>query len=107
MKHRLKETRPREIMPGFTAKFVHSETMTLAHWEIKAGSQLPRHSHHHEQVVNLLEGEFQLTVAGETHTLQPGDVFVLHSNVEHSGYALSDCRVLDVFQPVREDYLPE
>jgi quercetin dioxygenase-like cupin family protein len=94
----------KEIVPGYHAKMVHSDNMTLAYWRIEAGSALPQHSHVHEQVTNLLEGEFELVVAGETMALTPGKVVVIGSNVPHSGKAITDCRILDVFQPVREDY---
>ncbi len=95
----------REIVPGYSAQFIHSQTMTVAYWDIKAGSRLPVHSHIHEQVVNMLAGEFELTVDGNPLRLVAGDVVVLKSQVKHAGYAITDCRILDVFQPVREDYL--
>jgi quercetin dioxygenase-like cupin family protein len=50
------------------------------------------------------EGEFELTVDGETEVLRPGVVAVIPSDAEHSGRALTDCRVIDIFHPVREDY---
>ncbi len=75
----------KEIMPGFFGKFYHSENTTCAHWEIKADSALPEHSHPHEQVVNMIEGKFELTVDGEPHLLSEGDVFVIPSDVPHSG----------------------
>ncbi|MCP4345316.1 MAG: cupin domain-containing protein [Desulfobacterales bacterium] len=94
----------KEIVPGFNARFAHSESMTFAYWNIKADACLPGHSHHHEQVVNMLEGEFELTVDGEKKVLRPGDVVVIPSNATHSGKSVTDCRILDVFCPVREDY---
>ena len=59
----LNEIEPRELVPGFKARFVHSKNMTLAFWEVAAGSSLPVHSHPHEQVVNMLEGELKFRVA--------------------------------------------
>jgi quercetin dioxygenase-like cupin family protein len=94
----------REIGEGFQARFVHSSNLTLAYWEIEPGASLPSHRHIHEQVVNVLEGEFELTLSGETLRLSPGSVVIIPSNVEHSGQAISACRILDVFYPVREDY---
>ena len=94
----------KEIMPGFFGKMIHTETMTLAYWDIKENSSLPEHHHVHHQVVNMLEGEFELTVDGVPHRLKPGDVLVLESNVPHSGRAITDCKILDVFEPVRTDY---
>lgn len=94
----------RELVPGFRVHMVHSETMTFAHWDIVAGSELPEHSHPHEQVCNVLAGEFELTIDGETQIVKPGRVAVIPSNAIHSGVARTDCKVLDVFCPVREDY---
>lgn len=95
---------PREIVPGFLGRMIHTDSMTLAYWTIEGGSKLPTHHHVHEQVVNVLKGEFELTLDGVAHHLKPGDVLVIESNVPHSGRALSDCRILDVFQPARDDY---
>lgn len=94
----------REIVTGFNGKFIHSENMTLAYWDIEEAASLPEHSHPHEQVVNMLEGEFEITVGGNPLSLKPGDVVVIPGNVPHFGRAITKCRILDVFQPVREDY---
>ena len=95
-----------ELIPGFSVRFVHSEKMTLAYWDIKAGSVLPEHSDPHEQVAaQVISGEFELSLEGETRVMRPGDVAVIPSNAIHSGKAITDCQLLDVFSPVREDYL--
>ena len=94
----------REQFPGFKVHFVHSANMTFAHWTIEAGAALPEHSHPHEQVVNMIEGEFELTIAGETRRLKPGHVAIIPSHAIHSGKAISDCRIIDAFYPIREDY---
>jgi quercetin dioxygenase-like cupin family protein len=95
---------PRAIIPGFHGRFVHSATMTFVLWTIDAGARLPEHRHMHEQVVHQLEGEFELTVEGEAVRSKPGMVTAIPPNALHSGRALTDCRILDVFYPVREDY---
>ena len=100
----LNQSRPREIFPGFKAHFVHSANMTFAHWTIKAGATLPEHAHVHEQVVNMIEGVFELTIAGETRKLVQGSVAIIPSHALHSGTAITDCRIIDVFYPIREDY---
>lgn len=100
----LTEIAPREIVPGYRAQFVHGEGLTLAYWEVDPGAALPEHSHPQEQIANVLEGEFELTVDGESRVLVPGQVAVIPGNVPHSGRALTACRLLDAFQPAREDY---
>ncbi len=95
----------RELVPGYRVRFVHSQSMTLAFWSVDAGAALPAHSHPHEQVAQVLEGRFELEVDGELLCLGPGQVVVIPGGVPHAGRALTDCRLLDVFHPVREDYL--
>lgn len=94
----------REIVPGYRAKFVHSGNMTLAYWEADQGASLPEHSHPHEQITNVLEGRFELTIAEETRILEPGMAAVIPGGVIHGGKALTSCRILDAFHPTREDY---
>jgi quercetin dioxygenase-like cupin family protein len=100
----LDELSTKEPIPGCFAKFVHSEQMTLASWEIGANTLFPEHSHPHEQIMLVVEGEFELTVGAESKVVRPGVVAVIPSGVSHSGRALTDCRVIDAFHPVREDY---
>ncbi len=94
----------REPVPGYHVRFVHADTMTMAYWTIEAGAEIPEHAHPHEQVATITEGEFELTIDGETKHLGPNDVAVIPSDVPHSGRAITDCRMIDAFHPVREDY---
>lgn len=100
----LETLKQREQMPGFVGRFVHSENMTLVHWEIPPGTPLPEHSHPQEQLIIFVDGQFELTIDGETALLGPQSVAVIPSNAVHSGKALTKCRIIDVFSPVREDY---
>lgn len=93
----------RELFPGYRGRLVHSETMTLAYWDVDAGAPAPEHSHPHEQILNLIEGEFELTVRGETESLKAGAVVVIPPDAPHSGRAVTACRIIDAFHPVRED----
>jgi len=104
MTYDLLQIEPRELIKGFRGRFVHTEKSTLVFWEIEAGAELPLHAHFHEQTTYVMEGRFELTVAGETQVYEPGLVAVIPSNVEHSGRALTPCKILDVFCPVREEY---
>jgi quercetin dioxygenase-like cupin family protein len=92
------------IIHGFNVQFVHTDNLTFAFWAIEEGAILPEHSHPHEQVANVLEGRFELTIEGVSSILTPGSIGIIPANARHSGRALSPCRVLDVFYPIREDY---
>lgn len=94
----------KEVVPGFQARFVHTSSMTLAYWDVKKGSSIPLHKHIHEQVMQVYEGEFEFTLNGETKVYTRGMVAVIPSMMEHGGTALTDCKLFDVFSPVREDY---
>jgi len=100
----LSSIKPIEMIKGYHASFIHTAQMTLNFLDIEAGAVVPEHSHPHEQVSIVTEGEFELTVDGEPMRIGPGKVVVIPSNVRHSGLAITDCKLLDVFTPVREDY---
>lgn len=94
----------KEIMPGYHGRMVHADKMSIAFWEVEKDAKVPEHSHIHEQIMHVLEGEFEFTLNGETKIYKPGDLVVIPSQVPHGGKALTPCRLLDVFSPVREEY---
>lgn len=94
-----------QLIEGYTAQFIHTASATYSHVTVAAGAHLPLHQHIHEQVSYVISGEFELTVDGVAHRLVAGQVFVIPSNTPHSGLAITDCFLLDVFTPRREDYV--
>jgi quercetin dioxygenase-like cupin family protein len=101
---KISEIPKKEVIKGFEAQFVHTEHTTLGFWEIKEGAVLPMHSHFHEQITQVLEGQFELTIGEETKICEIGELAVISPNVIHGGRALTDCKIFDIFSPVREDY---
>ena len=100
----LNDIEEKMLIPGFRAHTVHSESVTLVDWAVEKGAKLPEHSHPHEQITTMITGQFEMTVGGETQVLGSGSVAVIPSDTVHSGRALSDCHIIDIFHPVREDY---
>lgn len=94
----------KEIIKGYTARTIHTGTMTLVYWTVEEGAAMPEHSHLHEQIAHVLKGRFELMVGGETRVLEAGTVAVIPPHVRHGGRALTPCDLLDVFHPEREDY---
>jgi quercetin dioxygenase-like cupin family protein len=94
----------KEIMPGCHGKMVHGQKITWAFWNIEQGATVPKHHHHHEQMMYIMDGEFEFTLFGETNLYTAGDIVSIPSNEPHSGKALTPCRLMDVFSPVREEY---
>ena len=94
-----------ELAKGVRAHIINCDSMSISYVNLDAGADMPEHNHINEQVVNVIEGELELTVNGEPRVLMAGVVEVLPSNVPHSARALTDCRVIDVFHPAREDWI--
>jgi quercetin dioxygenase-like cupin family protein len=100
----LKDEKQLEPVPGYRVKFVHSEHMTFAFWDILEGYTVPQHSHPNEQVIKMLEGKLKMILNGTEFILEKDDVMVIPAGVEHGAYSLTDCLTIDTFHPVREDY---
>ena len=90
MYHNLKEIEVREMVPGMKARFVHSDKMTFAFWDISADSALPEHSQPHEQVMYVIEGECDFTVDGET------DIDLRQEIAEPNGHGLSRSKKIQI-----------
>lgn len=100
----LKEIPSKEIIKGYHGRFIHMQNFTFAYWEVEAGAEIPIHSHVHEQMMQVIEGEFELTVNGDTQIYKPGMIVTIPSYVEHGGKAITACKLTDIFCPVREEY---
>jgi len=100
----ISEIEQKEVFKGFKGRFIHMERFTLGFWEIESGSEIPIHSHVHEQTTEVIEGQFEMTCNGITKIYEPGMIVTIPSNVLHGGRALTHCKLSDVFCPVREDY---
>ncbi|MFN5423139.1 MAG: cupin domain-containing protein [bacterium] len=100
----LNEIKAKEIAEGILGKYAHGKNMTLGWLNIKAGSTLPLHQHPHEQITLMIEGKMEFCVGEEKCMLEPGVIKIIPSNMPHSAYAHTDCILIDVFNPVREDY---
>lgn len=101
---RIKNIPQKELVAGITGRYVHGSRMTFGYVEIKAGSDMPEHQHLHEQITYILEGELDMLIGGQAHRLSAGMYYVIPSHTLHSAIAHTDCKLIDVFSPVREDY---
>ncbi len=84
----------------------HGDNTLLIKARFDAGAEIPTHSHPHEQTGTLIRGLLEFVIDGETLRTEPGDTWCIPGGVEHSARALEDALVVEVFSPVREDYLP-
>jgi len=79
----------------------------LTEFRLEQGAILPRHSHPHEQTGYLVAGRLELTIGDVTCLAEPGDSWCIPGGTPHHAHALADCVAIEVFSPVREDYLPQ
>ena len=70
-----------------------------------AGNFAAEHTHPHEQSGYVISGKYQMTVDGAEYELNPGDSYAIPGNVSHSFQVIEGGEVIDVFTPIREDYL--
>jgi quercetin dioxygenase-like cupin family protein len=70
------------------------------------GGAAPPHSHPHDQLVYVVSGRLRFSCGSEEFEAGAGDSFILRGGIEHQGWALAPSVILDVFTPLREDYLP-
>jgi len=94
--------------PGIRMKTLcWGERTLMTEFRLKAGSELPQHEHPHEQTGYLVSGRILLTVGDECREVAPGDSWSIPPGVRHGAEVLAESIAVEVFSPVREDYLPE
>ena len=62
----------KEIRPGWSGRFVHTENMTFSYYTVPSGAWIHEHRHPNEEVWNIIDGEFEVTVDGDTRSWGPG-----------------------------------
>ena len=96
------------VLDGIHMKtLVYGEKTLMAEFRLSKGADLPAHQHPHEQTGYLVSGRIDLTIDGRVHAVQPGDSWCIPGGVTHSAKVYEDAVAVEVFAPVREDYLPE
>lgn len=97
--------KPMELVPGARTRTFWGEEMLLSLVEVDANSEVPLHTHPHEQGGIIIEGELEMGIGGEVKLLKPGDMYIIPGNVEHYAKAHDTKAVaLDIFSPVREEF---
>lgn len=95
-------------LPGITRKtLAYGERTLMTEFVLQRGRALPEHTHPHEQTGYLVRGRMRLKIAGERFDVAPGDSWCIPPNAPHGADILEDSVAIEVFAPVREDYLPK
>ena len=104
--HNPKEIEHHDIAPGVHARPFWGDELMLVVVNLDPYSEVPPHSHPHEQVAYVAEGEVIFLMDGEETHLRPGDMYLVPSGRPHSIQQLTEhVRLVDCFTPIREDFL--
>ena len=97
----------RPLLPGIQFKTpVWGDRTSLSVFHLAKGSVIPLHSHPHEQTGFMVSGHMRFTTGSESMDALPGDSWCIPGGMEHAVDIIEDSVVVEVFSPVREDYLP-
>lgn len=103
--HRWDDVPTEDLAPGIRRRFLTTSRMTIARFALSKGGVVPSHSHDHEQVSYVLGGALRFRVGGEEILVRAGEALQIPSWAEHSVEVVEDTEVIDVFAPVRQDWI--
>ncbi len=103
--YRWEEVPHEDMSPSLARRVIHGQRLTLARVYLKKGCQVPLHSHENEQISNVIEGRLRFEVGGEEKIVGAGELIHIPPHVPHLAEALDDTVCLDIFNPLREDWL--
>jgi quercetin dioxygenase-like cupin family protein len=103
--HRWNEIAREQMNPQVARQVIHAERITIARLYLKKGCVVPRHHHENEQVTVLEEGKLRFVFESGEQVLEGGEAMQIPPNAPHEVEALEDSVALDLFSPIREDWL--
>jgi quercetin dioxygenase-like cupin family protein len=96
----------KQVLTGIKLKtLVYGDKTLFTEFRLEKGCLLPPHAHPQEQTGYLIAGRIRLFIGDDVFEVEPGDSWCVLSNVEHRAEILADSVAIEVFSPVREDYL--
>ncbi|MHA6297248.1 cupin domain-containing protein [Devosia sp. CAU 1758] len=100
------ETEWTELAPGNTRRvLIHLPELMQVEFGFDKGAVGAPHSHPHIQVSYVAEGSFEVTIDGKVEVVRQGGSFIVPTGVVHSVVALEKGRLVDVFTPMRQDFV--
>jgi quercetin dioxygenase-like cupin family protein len=106
MKHYTWDSVPLEVMSEvISRKVISGQKAMVAQVFLKKDAVVPEHHHESEQITYILEGALKFELEGREVIVRQGEVLLIPSNVPHRAVALEDTLDLDIFSPIRTDWL--
>ena len=104
---KVNELKAKKVLEDSTLRVVTNKNTMVTFFEFGPNTNImPKHKHPHEQTTIMVAGSMKMVAGGETKILKVGEGAVIPPNVEHEVTPLEpNTKVMDVFYPIREDYL--
>jgi len=103
--HRWSDIPPEQINASIARQFITGDRVTLARFELTRGAVVPRHAHENEQVSYVVSGVLKFRFDDGEIVVRGGEVVQIPPNVPHAVDVVEDCVAIDVFSPVRQDWI--
>ena len=105
--HRWDEIELEKVTQMISRKIVTGDHEMIAQVYLKRGALIPVHAHESEQMTYVLQGALKLLVGGDEFIVREGEVLHIPSGVTHQAEALDDTLELDIFSPIRAEWVEE
>jgi quercetin dioxygenase-like cupin family protein len=105
VRHRWSDVPSETITPFIERRYISGDRVTVAQFQLRRGGVVPRHAHDNEQITCVMSGRLKFVLNGQDMIVGPGDVVEIPGGVEHEVHVLEDTLVMDVFSPIRQDWI--
>ena len=103
--YRWSEVAEEQMNPSTRRRYVTADRVTVARFELARGGVVPKHAHENEQVTCVISGALKFRFADTDVVVKAGDVLQIPSWAEHEVEVVEDTVAIDVFSPVRRDWI--
>ena len=103
--HRWADVPNEQINESIARRFITGDSVTVGRFELKRGGVVPLHSHANEQISMVMSGALLFRIGGRDTIVKAGEMIQIPGNVPHEVEVLEDAVAIDVFSPVRQDWI--
>ena len=103
--HRWDDVPNEQINDTVARRFITGDSVTVGRFELKKGGVVPPHAHVNEQISMVMSGVIRFQVGGQDTVVRAGELIQIPANVPHGIEVLEDAVAIDVFSPVRQDWI--
>ena len=105
MHHRWADVPNEQINDTVARRFITGDSVTIGRFELKQGGVVPSHAHVNEQISMVMSGVILFRVGGRETVVKAGEIIQIPANVPHEIEVIEDAVAIDVFSPIRQDWI--